>query len=177
MLSFVLAPDPIYKTRCQPVAAVTDAVRATLEEMMEMLRGEHAIGIAAPMVGLSQQLVVIEMEHEGKLVSLKMVNPTITDRSAQQEVGIESSITFLGVSMPVPRATAVTVAYLDETGTTQTLQATGLLARCLQHEIDYLNGVTILHYQSALKRDMLTRKLEKEKRHFKPHVHGAHCNH
>lgn len=178
MLSFVLAPDPIYKTRCSPVSAVNDEVRALLDEMLELLRQEHAIGLAAPMLGLTQRLIVVELTDEkGVAHSYQMANPVIKERSAETQTTEESSITFLGISAPVTRAQSVTVEYLDTQGALQTLQASGLLAACIQHEIDYLDGITILDHQPPMKRDMLRRKLEKEKRHFRPHVHGPNCNH
>ena len=179
MLDLVIAPDPIYKTICTPVAAVDDAVRATLDAMMATLQAYSAMGIGAPMVGLTQRLVVVEMEDErGKLHHYKMVNPAIVERSVETQTMEEASITFLGISAPVTRPAAVTVEYLDEHGAAQTLQATGLLAVCLQHEIDYLDGKTFLDYQPPVKRDMLKRKMEKQKRNGPiPHIHGAHCHH
>jgi peptide deformylase len=179
MLELVLAPDPIYKTICTPVAAVDDAVRATLDAMMETVQAHSALGIGAPMVGLTERLVVIEIEDEaGVLHHYKMVNPEIIERSEAMATMEEASITFLGVSAPVTRPAEVTVRYLDENGATQTLQATGIVSVCIQHEIDYLDGKTILDYQSPMKRDMMKRKMEKQKRTGPiPHVHGAHCNH
>lgn len=179
MFDLIIAPDPIYKQVCTPVAEVNDDVRATLESMLETLRGYHAIGVAAPMVGLTQRLVVVEVEDEaGAYHCYKMVNPTITQRSEQTQTIEEGSITFLGVSAPVTRPSEVTVSYLDENGETQSVKAKGLLAACLQHEIDYLDGKTFIDHQPAMKRDILKRKMEKQKRLGPlPHVHGAHCNH
>jgi len=178
MLELILAPDPIYKTVCTPVAKVDDSVRAQLDAMMECLRVEHAIGIGAPMVGLTERLVVIELEDEhGAPHSYRMANPVITKRAVETATAMEASITFIGISAPVTRPVAVTVDYLDEHGAAQTLEASGLLATCLQHEMDYLDGITILDHQSPLKRDMLRRKMDKERRRYVPHVHGEHCNH
>lgn len=179
MLSLVIAPDPIYHTVCAPVATVNDEVRATLDAMMATVQGFHAMGIGAPMVGLTQRLVVVDLEDEaGAHHRYKMVNPEITQRSTELSTMEEGSITFLGVSAPVTRPAEVTVAYLDENGAPQTVHAKGILAVCLQHEIDYLDGKTFLDYQPPMKRDILKRKMEKQKRlgpH--PHVHGPNCNH
>lgn len=179
MLSLVIAPDPIYKTISTPVVAIDDAVKATLEEMMVTLKAYNALGIGAPMVGLTQRLVVIDLEDEsGVAHTFKMVNPVIVERSEQQVTTEEGSITFLGVSAPVTRPEAVTVSFLNENGEEQTVRAKGILATCLQHEIDYLDGKTFIDYQSPVKRDMLKRKMEKQKRLGPiPHVHGPHCNH
>lgn len=178
-MELIFAPDPIYKTICTPVAEVNDATRATLAAMMKILRDHHAMGIGAPMVGITERLVVVDMEgDDGTHHCYHMVNPVITERSADTQTIEEASLTFLGISVPVTRAAEVTVKYLDENGAQQTIHATGLLAVCLQHEIDYLDGKTILDYQPPMKRDMLKRKMEKQKRlGFVPHVHGPNCNH
>jgi len=179
MLELVLAPDPIYKTICTKVTNVDDAVRATLDAMMATLHAHHAMGIGAPMVGVTQRLVVVDFEDKaGVAHHYKMVNPIITERSAETITMEESSITFLGVSAPVTRPAEITVSYLDEDGMSQTLRAAGLLSVCLQHEIDYLDGKTFVDYQPPMKRDIMKRKMEKQKRlGLVPHVHGAHCNH
>lgn len=179
MFNLVIAPDPIYKVICTPVQQVDDAVCATLAMMIETLRAYHALGIGAPMVGLTQRLVVIEMEDEqGAFHHYEMANPVITDRSTETSTLEESSITFLGVSAPVTRPSSIVVEYLDASGITQRVKATGLLAACIQHEMDYLDGKTFLDYQPPVKRDMLRRKMEKQKRlGLIPHIHGTHCNH
>ena len=179
MLELVIAPDPIYKNICTPVVIVDDAIRTTLDAMMETVKAYDALGISAPMVGLTQRLIALSLEDEaGVLHQYKMVNPVVTERSQQLNTMEEGSITFLGVTAPVTRPAEVTVSYLDEHGVSQSIHANGILAVCLQHEIDYLNVKTFLDYQPAMKRDILKRKMEKQKRLGPlPHVHGAHCNH
>jgi peptide deformylase len=178
-LSLILAPDPIYKTQCTLVAVVDDAVRDTLDAMMAALQDYEAIGLAAPMVGLKQRLVVIRLEDEaGVNHHYEMVNPEITERSTQTQTLEEASITFLGISAPVTRPREVTVRYLDRNGVSQTLEAKGLLAACVQHEMDYLDGKTFIDYQPPMKRDVLTRKMAKYKKlGHAPHVHSASCRH
>lgn len=179
MFDLVIAPDPIYKTICTPVAMVDESVRATLTSMMETVQAYDALGIAAPMVGLKQRLVAIALEDEsGAMHEYMMVNPVVTERSEALHTMEEGSITFLGVTAPVTRPAEISVSYLDEHGAAQTIHAKGILAVCLQHEIDYLDGKTFLDYQPAMKRDVLKRKMEKQKRLGPlPHIHGAHCNH
>jgi peptide deformylase len=147
--------------------------------MMETLQYFEALGIGAPMVGLTERLVVIELADEaGTLHHYKMVNPEIIERSAETVTTEEASITFLGVSAPVTRPAAITVTYLDEHAAQQLRKLSGIVAVCVQHEIDYLDGRTILDYVAPMKRDMMKRKMEKQKRNGPiPHVHGAHCNH
>lgn len=179
MYDLVIAPDPIYKTICTPVAEVNDTVREKLDRMMATVQAYEALGFGAPMVGLTERLVVVDLEDEtGTRHQLKMANPEITERSTETSTMEEGSITFLGITAPVTRPSTVTVSYLDETGTRQTITASGILSVCLQHEIDYLDGKTIVDYQPPMKRDILRRKLEKNKRNGPiPHIHGAHCNH
>lgn len=179
MLDLVIAPDPIYKTQCTAVAQVDDAVRQTLDAMMQTAIAYDALGLGAPMVGLTSRLVVVHLEDElGQLHSYKMVNPHITERSEEMASMEEGSITFLGISVPMTRPAEVTVSFLDEQGQAQTIHAKGILATCLQHELDYLDGKTILDHLPPVKRDMLRRKMEKHKRNGPlPHVHGPHCNH
>lgn len=178
MYELVIAPDPIYKTICTPVTAVDETVRQKLDGMMETCRAFEALGLGAPMVGLTERLVVVELEDATGLHSYKMANPRIIERSSDMQTTEEASLTFLGVSAPVTRPAHVTVGYLDEHGQEQSVRASGVLAACLQHEIDYLDGKTFIDYQSPVKRDMLKRKMEKQKRQGPiPHIHGAHCNH
>lgn len=178
-LDLVYAPDPIYKTICTPVDQVDDQVRATLAAMMEVLRAEHAMGIGGPMVGVTQRLVVIDLEdEEGARHCYQMVNPVIIAQSAERRTTEEASVSFLGISAPVNRPATITVTYIDEQGVSKTLEAAGILAVCIQHEMDYLDGKTIIDHQPPVKRDMLRRKMEKEKRlAARPHVHGPHCSH
>lgn len=179
MLSLVIAPDPIYRTPCSEVAQVDDAIRATLDAMMATCIAYDAMGMGAPMVGITQRLVVIHMDDEaGTPHHYKMVNPVISAHSAKTGTMEEGSLTFLGISAPVTRPSEVTVDFLDEQGEARTLQASGLLAVCVQHEIDYLNGKTFLDHQPPVKRDMLRRKMEKQKRNGPlPHIHGPDCHH
>lgn len=179
MLELTIAPHPIYKTICTPVAVVDDTVRATLDAMMETVEAYQALGIGAPMVGLTQRLVVVSLEDDaGVMHRYKMVNPEITARSAEMATMEEGSITFPGIAAPVTRPAEVTVSYLDENGDSQSITARGILSVCLQHEIDYLNGKTFLDYQPPVKRDTLKRRMEKAIRAGNiPHIHGPNCSH
>lgn len=179
ILPLIIAPDPIYKLTCQPVAAVTDEIRKKLADMVETMHAHHAIGIGAPMVGLTERLVVVDLEDEnGTRHFLQMANPTIINRSAEMRTITEASITFWGVSAEVTRPQEIEVSYLDETGATKNIKAAGILAACLQHEMDYLDGRNFLDYLPPVKRDMLKRKMEKFKRSgHPPHAHSHFCQH
>ncbi len=180
-LPLIYAPNPIFKKKAEPVAAVNDEVKQQLNDLLETLYHEQGVGIAAPMVGLLSQLVVIDLQANGEKSPLLMVNPTITERSAEDQTIEEASLCFPGISAPVKRSAAVTVEYLDENGQKQTLKADGFFAQVIQHEIDYLHGKVFLDYLSPLKRDMMIKKMEKFKknwqRSYDHHVHTDACNH
>lgn len=176
LLPLVMAPDPIFKKKAAAVTEVNDSVRAELDNMLETMLAEHGIGIAGNMVGILKQLVVIQLQ--GQSDTFFMVNPEIIAKSQETQVVEEGSLCFLGIAAPVERPKKITVQFLDYHGKPQTLEAEGLLSSCIQHEVDYLHGLTFLDHLSPTKRDMLTRKMLKtKKRGFVPHVHTAACNH
>ena len=175
--ALIFAPHPIYKTLCPKITELTDQHRALLDDLLATLYSEHGVGIAAPMIGESQPLVVIDLQENGIKSPLFMVNPEIISSSAETQTIEEASLSFLGISAPVTRPQTITVRYMDYEGKTQELTAEGFLATCIQHEVDYLNGLTFLDHLSPVKRDMLVRKMVKNKKHYRPHVHGAHCHH
>jgi peptide deformylase len=177
VLPLVLAPHPVYKAKTPQVTSVTDAHRALLDDLRDTLYGEHGIGIAAPMVGESQPLVVIDLQENGVRNPLMMVNPVIIASSQETQSFEEASLSFLGIAAQVTRPAKITVNYLDYQGVQQTLEAEGFLATVIQHEVDYLQGITFLDHLSPVKRDMLVRKMLKYKKNYRPHVHGENCSH
>lgn len=178
ILPLIMAPHPIFKKKAESVQDVNDAIRTTLDDMLETMLSEHGIGIAGNMVGILKRLVVINLQGENDNTTLYMVNPEITAFSEEKQTVEEGSLCFLGIASPVDRPRKITVNYLDYHGTPQVLEAEGLLSSCIQHEVDYLNGVTFLDRISPMKRDMLVRKMNKaKKRGFVPHVHTDACNH
>ncbi len=176
-LPLIIAPDPIFSKKSAPVEAVTDDVRTLMDNLLDTIHHEHGAGIAAPMVGVLKRVVVIDLQENGQSSPLYLANPEITAASDEVQVFEEGSLCFPGIVADITRPAAVTVRYLDYQGATQELNATGFLATCLQHEIDYLNGAVFLDYLSPIKRDMLKRKMLKFKKNYRPHVHGAGCNH
>jgi peptide deformylase len=118
------------------------------------------------------------LQENGQKKPLYMANPVIISASTETETYNEGSLSFPGISAPVTRPTEITVEYLDYNNNPQTLIATGFLATCIQHEIDYLYGKTFLSYLSPVKRDMLLRKMQKYKKQgHVPHEHSEYCNH
>jgi len=161
----VLVPDPVLRKEAAPVAVVDDTIRQLMDDMLETMYDAPGIGLAAPQIGLSLRVIVMDCsEDDDAPEPLKMVNPEIIWASDETESMEEGCLSIPGHRGEVTRPQAVSVRYLDEHGTAQELAAEGLLAVCIQHEIDHLNGVLFIDYLSRIKRDMILRKMTKEAR-------------
>ncbi len=173
-LQLHLAGDAIYRQKMRPIEAMTDEVKATVAELLKALHDYHAIGIAAPMFGIDMRIILVLLDDQ----PTAMLNPEIISRSEQQVLGEEASIPYPGISADVLRPAEVTVRYLNLQGETVERPLSGLNARVVQHELEYLNNQCFLDHLSRLKRDMLLRKAQKNIRagHV-PHVHSEFCNH
>lgn len=130
--------DPVLRQKAHPVKVITPQIIKLLNDMAETMYDANGVGLAAPQIGIAKRLVVIDVADENNL--LKLINPEIIARSGR-ETAIEGCLSFPGVAGEVERAGSVTVKALVPTGETIELQATGLLARALQHEIDHLDGI------------------------------------
>ena len=168
----LIVPDPRLKDVADPVNAVTDEIRHTLDRMVATMRFEDGIGLAATQVGIKQRLIVMdipsEKEHEHDKSGscehcklYKLVNPEIIDTSEAKKMSQEGCLSIPGQYGEVERHESVTIKYLDENGEEQTLSATGLLSDCIQHEIDHLNGILFIDYLSGMKRKMMVQKARK----------------
>jgi peptide deformylase len=165
-LTILTAPDPRLKLVAQPVTAVNDAVRRLMDDMVETMYAARGIGLAATQVGVAQRVVVMDLSDvpEAPKQPLKMANPEILWTSDQDSSYQEGCLSVPGVFENVTRPDACKVRYLDEQNEVRELNATGLLATCIQHEIDHLNGTLFVDHLSNLKRNMIIKKLEKAKR-------------
>ena len=165
-LTILTAPDPRLKLVAQPVTAVDDTVRRLMEDMVETMYAARGIGLAATQVGVAQRVVVMDLSDvpEAPKQPLKMANPEILWTSDQDSSYQEGCLSVPGVFENVTRPDACKVRYLDEQNEVRELNATGLLATCIQHEIDHLNGTLFVDHLSNLKRNMIIKKLEKAKR-------------
>jgi len=176
VLPIYVAPHPVLKKPADPVAAVTDDLRKLIDDMYETMYASRGIGLAAPQVGQSVRVIVIDVDqvddsetddHGDKQSRGKpgkpmcMVNPDIVWTSDEMNTYEEGCLSIPGQYAPVERPEKVRVRFLDYQGAQQELEADGLLATCIQHEIDHINGVLFLDHLSTLKRDMLLRKLKK----------------
>lgn len=164
LLPIVIAPDRRLKAACKPVETIDADVREQLADMLETMYHAAGIGLAAPQVGSDRRLIVVDVAREGEGPQPKcMVNPEITWVSEEQTVMNEGCLSLPEIFVDVERPEKVRVTYQNENAEPQELEAEGLLARCVQHEIDHLNGVLHVDYLSRIKRELILRKLSKVK--------------
>ncbi|MBS29375.1 MAG: peptide deformylase [Alphaproteobacteria bacterium] len=164
-LPIVLAPDPVLKQTCKPVEAVGDDVRQMLDDMLETMYAAPGIGLSAPQVADDRRLIVCDVAREDEPPQpYRMVNPAIVWRSADRVVAAEGCLSIPDHYAEVSRAREIRVAFLDSEGSNQEIEADGLLAACIQHEIDHLDGILFIDYLSSLKRNIILRKMQKLKR-------------
>ena len=165
LLKILEVPNPLLKKKCAPVAEVTDEVRKLMNDMLETMYDAPGVGLAAPQIGLLQRIVVIDVTRDNEPKhSYKMINPIITEHSETTLMHDEGCLSVPEQYAPVERFETVTVQYTDENGQKQTLSADGLLAICIQHELEHLDGTLFIDHLSKVKRDMIVRRVEKERR-------------
>lgn len=164
VLQIHVHPDPVLRKIAEPVATVTPDIIQLLDDMLETMYAAPGIGLAAPQIGVSKRLVVIDVEggREGEPANpLRLINPEIIAVSDSKTVLDEGCLSLPDMRVEVMRPEAVAVRYMDVEGNIQTMEADELLAKALQHEIDHLDGKLIFDYLSSLKRDMVLRKYNK----------------
>ncbi len=158
----VLLPDPILRQRSRPVERVDDDLRALADDMLETMYDAPGIGLAAVQVGEPIRMLVADVSGEDEERDPRvLINPEVVARSDEPNTHEEGCLSIPDYYADVERPAAVTVRYLDRQGTEQTLEAGGLMATCLQHEIDHLDGVLFIDHISKLKRDMVIKKFRK----------------
>jgi peptide deformylase len=156
-------PDPRLREVAKPVPAVTDELRALIDDMAETMYSSKGCGLAATQIGVNQRIFVVDCAGEDEPSDLRVfVNPEIIETEGSQ-VWDEGCLSFPGVSEEIKRAEQVKMRALDRSGKPFEIEADGLLAVALQHELDHLNGVLMIDKLSAIKRRMMGRKLAKAK--------------
>ncbi|MDQ0317373.1 peptide deformylase [Amorphus orientalis] len=161
----LVIPDPVLRKVAEPVAAVDDDVRALVDDMLETMYAAPGIGLAAPQIGVLERIVVLDVAgDEEEKAPMALINPEITWQSEETRVHQEGCLSIPEYYEEVERPAEVTVRYLDRDGAAQEITADGILATCIQHEIDHLNGVLFIDYLSRLKRDRVTKKFAKQAR-------------
>ena len=165
LLPIIVAPDPRLKKRCAPVEQVDDNLRRLMDDMLETMYEAPGIGLAAPQVGVLKRIIVVDVAaKEGPRQPYQMVNPELVWASEELASYEEGCLSLPEHYADVERPSAIKVRYSDRDGVTQELEAEGLLATCVQHEMDHLEGLLFVDHISALKRKMILRKLVKAKK-------------
>jgi peptide deformylase len=159
------APDPRLKVISEPVSAVDDKLRQLMDDMLETMYAAPGIGLAAVQVGVPKRLLILDVSSDEEEPQARyFVNPEIVWTSDELAVYNEGCLSLPEYYAEVERPDACRVEYLDYDGNPQTLEASGLLATCIQHEFDHLEGILFVDHLSSLKRDMILRKLAKAKK-------------
>lgn len=158
-------PEPILKQKALKVEKVDDELRRFLDDMLETMYSAAGVGLAAPQVGVSQRIIVIDIEQDRekgiKGNPLYLINPEIIWRSDEMICGEEGCLSIPEMRSEIERHQAVRIQYLDYQGNPQEILAEDYLAVAMQHELDHLDGILYIDHLSRLKRNMLLKKLEK----------------
>ena len=166
LLPILEFPDPRLRTKAVPVEAAnvtTAEFQRLLDDMFETMYDAPGIGLAASQVDVHQRFMVIDINEEKNQPQV-FINPELSDKAGEQ-VYQEGCLSVPGIFADVTRADEITVRFLDRQGQPQELRADGLLAVCIQHEMDHLDGKLFVDYLSPLKREMVRKKLAKQRKH------------
>ena len=156
-------PDPFLRQISQNVEKVDDKIRKLMDDMLETMYAAPGIGLAAIQVGVPKNVIVIDLSKEEKK-PLYFVNPEIIIRSKNNSTYEEGCLSVPGQFAEVDRPNQCHVSYLDYYGKKKELKAEGLLATCIQHEMDHLKGILFIDYLSKLKKNFIVKKLSKQKK-------------
>lgn len=171
ILPLVILPDPLLRLVSEPVERIDDQVRRFADDMLETMYDAPGIGLAAIQVGEARRMLTIDLSKEDEPKAPQVfINPTIVATSDNLSVYEEGCLSIPDYYAEVERPEKITVQYLDLSGKEQVIEADGLLATCLQHEIDHLNGVLFIDHISKLKRDMVVKKFKKLSKGREPSV-------
>ncbi len=164
-LTLITAPDPRLKLKSAPVEKVDARIRSLTDDMLKIMYAAPGIGLSAIQVGVLERVIVIDLAKDpDPPAPIRLINPEILVRSDERAVFQEGCLSFPEYFADVERANVVTVHYLDLDSEIRTLEAEGMLATCIQHEIDHLDGILFVDHISGLRRNIILRKLAKLKR-------------
>ena len=160
-----LLGDPVLRKPAEEVPEADDEVRALVKDMFETMYHSHGIGLAAPQVGISRRVIVVDLgdaEEDGD-ADVALVNPRVVEASRGKDRAPEGCLSIPGLEEVVERPSTVRVEGLDPDGEPVTMEVSGLLGRAIQHEIDHLDGILFIDRVSPLKRRMLLKKWQKSR--------------
>jgi peptide deformylase len=167
-----IIPDPVLRQKAQPVEAVDKRIAQLMHDMLESMYLNHGIGLAANQVGALERIIAVDVSEERNgTKALLMANPEITWHDPEETFTYrEGCLSIPDQYADVTRPKRIRFTYLDASGKGREMEAEDLLSQCVQHEIDHLNGVLFIDRISALKRSMITRKVEKAQRAQDEHL-------
>jgi len=181
ILQILEVPDPRLKTISSPVEAFDDDLKRLVDDMFETMYDAPGIGLAAIQVGVPKRLLVMDLQEEkdGEIVKKPrvFVNPEILDPSEEHSIYSEGCLSVPDQYAEVERPAKVRARWQDMDGKFHEEAMDDLMATCLQHEMDHLEGILFIDHLSRLKRQMVLKKIEKARKLGGGHVHGEHCNH
>ena len=158
-------PNPFLRQKSKPVEKVDDSIREIMDDMLETMYQAPGIGLAAIQIGIPKRIIVLDISKDPeKKEPLYFVNPEKVYTSEDQATYEEGCLSVPGQFAEIDRPDKCHIKYLDYNGDSKELKAEGLLATCIQHEIDHLEGILFIDYLSKLKRSMITKKLSKQKK-------------
>ncbi len=161
----VIEPDPILRKKSLPFEKVDSEVKTLLNDMLETMYEAPGIGLAAVQIGILKRAIVIDISKEDeKKNPIFLINPTIRFKSDKRSIYEEGCLSLPGHFAEIERPAECDLDYIDYDGKKRNLKAKGLMATCIQHEVDHLNGVLFIDYLSKLKKDMIIKKLKKQKK-------------
>ncbi len=164
----IIEPDPILRKKSKSLEKVDNELRKLMDDMLETMYSAPGIGLAAVQIGILKRLIVIDLSSgDQKKNPLYLVNPEIIFRSKTTSIREEGCLSLPGHFAEVERPSECHIDYIDYNGNKKILKAEGLLSTCVQHEVDHLNGILFIDYLSKLKRDMIIKKLKKNKQNKK----------
>jgi peptide deformylase len=158
-------PEPVLRAKAKPIERVDAELRRLMDGMLETMYDAPGIGLAAPQIGVSRRLIVMDpAKDDAPKTPLIMVNPEILDRSEEMRLHDEGCLSIPDFTAEIERPAKTRVAFIDREGKKQEVELEGIWSTLVQHEIDHLNGILFIDYLSRLKRDMVVRKFTKQKR-------------
>ncbi|NNF26042.1 MAG: peptide deformylase [Gemmatimonadetes bacterium] len=166
ILEIEMLGAPVLRQKAEPVEEIDDEVRALVRNMFDTMYHAEGVGLAAPQVGISKRITVLDVPadaDEDHRHVIALINPRVTKVSKDTEKGVEGCLSIPGIEESVVRSVSVVVEGLSPDGEEVVIEAEGLLARALQHELDHLDGVLFLDHLSSLKRDLALRRWRKSR--------------
>ena len=157
-------PDPFLRQKSQTIEKVDDSIRKLMDDMLDTMYAAPGIGLAAIQIGVPKGVIVIDLSKEDEKKPLYFVNPKIILKSNNDLTYEEGCLSVPGQFAEVDRPDQCHISYLDYNGQKQELKTEGLLAICIQHEIDHLEGILFIDYLSKLKKNFIVKKLSKQKK-------------